>query len=86
MYEHRRDFDLIVSDIGMPQMDGYEFIREVRARTHAGRRPAAIAVSAYVGAEEQRRAVTAGFDAHLAKPYTPDQLVAACATLSAGTM
>jgi len=74
-------FNLIVSDIGMPVMDGYEFIREVRARTEAGPRVRAIAITAYAGAADQRRALNAGFDLHLAKPFTPDQLVAACAAL-----
>jgi len=62
-------------------MDGYEFIREVRARTEAGRRVRAIAITAYAGAADQRRALNAGFDLHMAKPFTPDQLVAACTAM-----
>jgi PAS domain S-box-containing protein len=79
-------FDLIVSDVGMPGMDGYEFIRQVRQRAGGDRRTRAIAVTAYAGAEDQRRALAAGFDRHMAKPISPDQLVAACASLMASAL
>lgn len=81
MLDSNAGFDLIVSDIGMPDMDGYEFIREVRARSGAGRRVRAIAITAYAGAADQKRALNTGFDLHMAKPFTPDQLVAACTAL-----
>jgi signal transduction histidine kinase/ActR/RegA family two-component response regulator len=80
--------ELIVSDVGMPQMDGYEFIRRVRALpADMGGTAPAIALTAYAGAEDQTRAMTAGYDMHLAKPFTPGDLVAACTTLvRAGTV
>jgi PAS domain S-box-containing protein len=76
--------DVIVADIGMPQMDGYEFIRNVRRRaaTRGGAVPAA-ALTAYARAEDRMEALTAGFQLHLAKPIDPRDLVAAVAALNA---
>lgn len=78
--------NLIVSDLGMPQMDGYEFIRRVRALPpEMGGSAPAIALTAYAGTEDQMRAMAAGYAVHLAKPFTPTDLVEACAALrSAG--
>src|SRR5207249_253679 len=61
--------DVLVSDIGLPQDDGYALIRTVRAR-HAGPggRIPALALTAYARAEDRARALTAGYQAHLAKP------------------
>jgi CheY-like chemotaxis protein len=64
---------LIVSDIGMPDEDGYSFIRRVRA-LHAGRKeqsPPAVAVTGFTSDTARRRALDAGFEAHLAKPVDP---------------
>lgn len=68
--------DVLVSDIGLPDQDGYELLRRLR-RSEAGRRLPAIAVTAYVRAEEQRRAHEAGYQLHLSKPLGPVELVAA---------
>ncbi len=68
-------FDIIVSDVGMPEMDGYELVERVRRREKNGVVPA-IAVSAYARAEDVARARTAGFLEHLAKPVDPSDLVA----------
>jgi CheY-like chemotaxis protein len=73
--------DVIVSDIGMPGMDGYELIREVRARGDQDRRILAVALTAYARGEDRRRAVSAGFNAHIAKPIDPGELVAVLAGL-----
>jgi signal transduction histidine kinase/CHASE1-domain containing sensor protein/ActR/RegA family two-component response regulator len=80
---HDLPVDLIVSDIGMPQLDGYTLIGRVRALPgrQVSRAPA-VALTAYAGAEDQQRALAAGFDVHLAKPFTPDELVAACEALA----
>jgi len=74
--------DLLVSDIGMPGQDGYELIRRVRKldAEHHGQIPA-VALTAYAGAEDQQRALAAGFQIHLAKPVEPKALVATVARL-----
>lgn len=75
--------DIVVSDLGMPQMDGFEFMRQVRALPpDQGGAVGAIALTAYAGTEDQARALAAGYDCHLAKPFTPDVLVNQCAALA----
>ncbi|MBA3766257.1 MAG: response regulator, partial [Acidobacteria bacterium] len=61
--------DVLVSDIGMPNKDGYDLIRRVRVleKERGGRLPA-IALTAYAGEDDRRRAISAGFHAHVAKP------------------
>jgi PAS domain S-box-containing protein len=68
--------DMLISDIGMPGQDGYDLIRQVRARSEAerGSIPAA-AVSAYVGEENRRQALEAGFHLHVAKPLDTVDLI-----------
>jgi PAS domain S-box-containing protein len=68
--------DLIVTDLGLPGMDGYELLRTLRS-TNAHRGAPAVAVSAYAGVEDRSRAIEAGFRAHLAKPIDPAALVRA---------
>ena len=77
------DFDLLVSDIGMPSMDGYQLIREVRGLDGPNRRVPAIALTAYATREDRRRALDAGYDEHLAKPLEPRSLLEVAARLSA---
>ena len=75
-------FDLLVSDIGMPDMDGYALIRRIRRDEPPGRAPMpAIALTAFARTEDRSAALDAGFDAHVAKPVTPEQLVAAIISL-----
>jgi signal transduction histidine kinase/DNA-binding response OmpR family regulator len=75
--------DVLVSDIGMPGVDGYAFIGEVRRReADSGGRLPAIALTAYAGVEDRRRAISAGFETHLAKPLDPAEMVAAVAKLA----
>lgn len=71
--------DIILSDIGMPEMDGYAFIREVRELEAAEQRSPvpAIAVSAFTTEDDRNRAVSSGFQAHISKPVDPTQLLAA---------
>jgi CheY-like chemotaxis protein len=75
---------MIVSDIGMPDEDGYEFIRKVRAlpAAHGGRTPAA-ALTAFARAEDRTRALRAGYQTHVAKPVEPAELTAVVASLAA---
>lgn len=77
--EHNLPIDVIVSDLGMPEVDGFEFLRRVRALpAGASRRLPAIALSAYASADDRRRALDAGYDLHISKPYDGEDLVAAC--------
>ena len=69
--ESRPDVALI--DIGLPDLDGYEVARRLRAAP-GGRRMGLIAITGYGQAEDQRRAYEAGFDAHLTKPVAPERL------------
>ena len=75
--------DVLVSDIAMPDEDGYSLVRRVRrlAPEHGGRVPA-IACSAYAREEDRLRALAAGFQRHLAKPLDPADLVALVARLA----
>jgi len=61
----------------MPGRNGYDLVRELRAREHRhGRRPVpAIALTAYAGPEDRARALDAGFQMHVTKPIAPDELV-----------
>jgi CheY-like chemotaxis protein len=75
--------DVLVSDIGMPRMDGYELLREVRKRgDREGGRVPAVALTAYADAESRRLALESGFDEHVTKPADPKALVAAVARLA----
>jgi signal transduction histidine kinase/CHASE3 domain sensor protein/ActR/RegA family two-component response regulator len=67
--------DVVVSDIGMPGEDGYSLLRKIRALSAAqGGRTPAIALTAYARADDARRAFAAGYQMHVAKPASPDQL------------
>ncbi len=69
--------DIILSDIGMAEMNGYEFMQIVRQRSRArGGQVPAIALTAFAAELDQHRAIAAGFQRHLAKPIDLDQLVA----------
>ena len=70
--------DILISDIGMPGEDGYSLIRRVRALSpNQGSAVPAIATTAYARAEDQTRALAAGFQIHLAKPIEPAKLAEA---------
>ncbi len=67
--------DVLIADIGMPGMDGYDMMRRVRANPALGGQPPAIALTAYGSPDDRRRALDAGYQEHLAKPVVPDLLV-----------
>jgi CheY-like chemotaxis protein len=69
--------DVIVSDIGMPDEDGYSLVRKIRAlpAEHGGKTPA-IALTAYARAEDAERAFAAGYQLHISKPVDPAHLAA----------
>ena len=75
--------DVVLMDIGMPGMDGYELMRAIRALPdeHAQRVPA-VAVTAYARSEDRQRALAEGFQLHLAKPIEPAAFASAVARLS----
>jgi hypothetical protein len=74
--------DLLISDLGMPEMDGYSLIQEIRAKPpeQLGNLPA-IALTAYASEKDQEQVLAAGFQKHLAKPIEPDRLLAAIVDL-----
>jgi PAS domain S-box-containing protein len=75
-------FDILVSDIGMPELDGYELIRRARSLDTSDKRPIpAIAVTAYARSEDRQRSLLAGYQMHLAKPIEAWELVAGIASL-----
>jgi CheY-like chemotaxis protein len=79
----RRKPDVIISDIGMTGENGYALIRKVRALApKAGGHIPAIALTAYAGAADRRRALLAGFQTHLAKPVDPADLIAVILSLT----
>jgi CheY-like chemotaxis protein len=74
---------VLISDIGMPGMDGYELMRKLRTEFNgkAARLPA-IALTAYTREEDRRRAEAAGFQAHVAKPFEPAELLRLVSSLA----
>jgi PAS domain S-box-containing protein len=85
--EKLREFrpHVLVSDIGMPITDGYQFIREVRnlAEAQGGRTPA-VALTAFARSEDRMRAMLAGYQVHVAKPIEPQELAVTVRSLSRG--
>jgi len=79
---HTGSIDILVSDIGMPDYDGYKFIQQIRlCEPKYVRNVPAIAVTAYARAEDRQRAILAGYQMHLAKPVEPRELIAGIASL-----
>ncbi len=67
---------VLISDIGMPEMDGYTLIHTIRKRSpEDGGEIPAIALTAYAGETDQQQALTAGFQQHIAKPVVPEKLI-----------
>ncbi|MCW5315021.1 response regulator [Nostoc sp. KVJ3] len=74
--------DVLVSDIGMPEMDGYMLIHQVRTLIpEQGGQIPAIALTAFARNEDRQKALKAGFQMHLPKPLNPEELIAAIAQL-----
>jgi CheY-like chemotaxis protein/two-component sensor histidine kinase len=78
-----RDADLLVSDVGLAGEDGYMLIQELRRVEQAGSKAplTAVAVTAFAGAEDRKKALTAGFDEHISKPLNPHRFIATLARL-----
>jgi len=73
--------EVIISDIAMPGADGYALIEQLKGRVASGRHVPALAVTAYAGMEDRRRALAAGFQAWLPKPVDAVALVAVVSRL-----
>jgi PAS domain S-box-containing protein len=79
---HARVPDVVVADIGMPEIDGFELIKRIRALPSSeARNVPAAALTAFARSEDRTKALQNGFEMHLAKPVDPGELVASVATL-----
>jgi PAS domain S-box-containing protein len=77
---------VLVSDIGMPHKDGYELMRSIRALPAAdGGETPAVAITAFARSEDRTRAMLAGYQVHISKPFEPTELVATLASLAGRT-
>jgi signal transduction histidine kinase/ActR/RegA family two-component response regulator len=74
--------NVVVSDIGMPDQDGYDLIRQVRALPGRAAQIPAIALTALARGEDRSRALQAGYQRHISKPVDPAELVTLIATLA----
>jgi PAS domain S-box-containing protein len=79
----RQRADVLLSDLGMPDQDGFELIRAIRAlpSDRGGNIPAA-AITAYARSDDRLKVMLGGFQTHIAKPVEPNELVAIVATLA----
>jgi CheY-like chemotaxis protein len=77
--------DILISDVGLPELDGYDLIRRIRAlaEVQGGKTPA-IAVTGYVSIQDQSLALSAGYQEHLPKPIDTDKLINSILKLSRG--
>jgi CheY-like chemotaxis protein len=78
--------DVMLSDIGMPVVDGYELLRRVRSLPagRGGKIPA-IALTAFARTEDRTRALMAGYQVHISKPVSPPELIASVASVTGRT-
>ena len=67
--------DVVISDIGMPRMDGFQFLRRFRAEEPKGRRIPAVALTAFARPEDRKRALLAGYQSHMSKPVDMAELI-----------
>ena len=75
--------DVLVSDIGMPEVDGYSLIKQIRTLTpEKGGKIPAIALTAYARVEDSQRAISSGYQRHVTKPLHPEELVQAVVALA----
>ncbi len=80
----RQRFDVLVSDIGMPGMDGYALISKIRQLPlERGGRIPAVALTAYAGVEDRMHVLSAGYQMHIPKPAEPAELTSVVASLAA---
>ena len=72
--------DVVISDVGMPHIDGYEFVRKMREFDSLRQTPT-IALTAFARLEDKQKALAAGFQMHLTKPIQPSELIVAVANI-----
>jgi CheY-like chemotaxis protein len=78
----QQQLDLLIIDIGMPKVDGYTLVRQIRMKPpEQGGTIPAIALTAFVGQQDRQQALTAGFQLHVPKPIKPAEFVAVVARL-----
>ncbi len=77
----KENFDVIISDIGMPDVNGYELLQQIRADFPQLEAIPAIALTAYATESDQQQALDSGFQRHLAKPIDPNALIKMVAAL-----
>jgi signal transduction histidine kinase/CheY-like chemotaxis protein len=74
--------DVLISDLGMPDVDGYDLIRRIRSMSpERGGRIPAIALTGYAGPEEAKRVYSAGYDSHLPKPVDQEKLISTISSM-----
>jgi CheY-like chemotaxis protein len=73
--------DILVSDIGMPEEDGYSLIRRIRNLPGEQGKTPAVALTAYARPQDRLKALNAGFQMHISKPVEPDELAAVIGSL-----
>jgi hypothetical protein len=73
---------VLICDVGMPNTDGYQLIRTLRAEEPRGGRIPALALTAFARAEDRKRSLVAGYQAHLAKPFDVGELILMVAGLA----
>jgi signal transduction histidine kinase len=84
--ETGQTFDVLISDIGMPEVNGYDLVRQVRALQGAeSARLPAVALTAFGRSTDRIRALAAGFQMHVPKPVEPEELIVVVATLTGRT-
>jgi signal transduction histidine kinase/ActR/RegA family two-component response regulator len=76
------NFDVLIADIGMPGIDGYELIRQIRRSETSATRIPAVALTAYARVQDRMRAVIAGYNTHAAKPIETNELLTVVASLA----
>jgi CheY-like chemotaxis protein len=72
----RQKYDVILMDVQMPEMDGLEASRQIRAHFAPGRQPVIVAMTANAMTEDRRRCLQAGMDDYMSKPFRMEQLLA----------
>jgi CheY-like chemotaxis protein len=77
--------EVLISDIGMPDVDGLDLIRKLRAGGHHAKDLPAVALTAFVHKTDRRQALLAGFQVHIPKPVDPHDLLAVVASLAGRT-
>ncbi len=75
--------DILVSDIGLPEFDGYDLLQRIRSIGSGAERLTAVALTGYASPKDRQQALAAGFHAHLSKPFEPNELVETILKLAA---